>query len=260
MKKVIGLLLSLLIFVGCSSSQEVVGGDMENIKKRGYIVVAMEGTWAPWTYHDENDKLVGYDVEVGKYIADYLGVDVKYVEGEWDGLLAGVDGGRYDMMINGCGITEDRIKAYDFSEPYAYDTIAVIVQKDNTDITKMEDLKDKKTANTTSSTYAAIAREYGAHVEGVDDLNETFMLLGTGRIDATLNAETTFGDYIKANPDANFKIACYYDDAQPLGVAMKKGASKLVGKVNEALAAARADGTLTELSMKYFGLDITTKK
>lgn len=260
MKKIISLLLSLLILVGCSNNQEVVGGDMENINKRGYIVIAMEGTWAPWTYHNESDQLVGFDVEVGKYIADYLGVDVKYVEGEWDGLLAGVDGGRYDMMINGCGITEDRIKAYDFSDPYAYDTIAVIVPKENTDITKMEDLNGKKTANTTSSTYAAIAREYGATVDGVDDLNETFMLLGTGRIDATLNAETTFSDYMKVNPDANFKIACYYEDSQPLGIAMKKGASELVSKVNEAVASARADGTLTNLSMKYFGLDITTKK
>lgn len=257
MKKLLVMLLSLLVLAGCSSSKEVVGGDLNNIKDRGYLVIAMEGTWAPWTYHNDADELVGYDVEVGKYVADYLGVEAKYVEGEWDGLLAGVSGGRYDMMINGCDVTDERKMAYDFSSAYAYDRIAVIVTSDNEDIKTMEDLKGKTTANTSSSTYASIAREYGAEVNGVDDLNETFMLLGTGRIDATLNAEMTFNDYMKANPDANFKIACYYDQSPEVAIAMKKGSSELVSKVNEAIAAARADGTLSRLSNKYFGVDIT---
>ena len=257
MKKLLVMLLSLLVLAGCSSRKEVVGGDLNNIKDRGYLVIAMEGTWAPWTYHNDADELVGYDVEVGKYVADYLGVEAKYVEGEWDGLLAGVSGGRYDMMINGCDVTDERKMAYDFSSAYAYDRIAVIVTSDNEDIRTMEDLKGKTTANTSSSTYASIAREYGAEVNGVDDLNETFMLLGTGRIDATLNAEMTFNDYMKANPDANFKIACYYDQSPEVAIAMKKGSSELVSKVNEAIAAARADGTLSRLSNKYFGVDIT---
>ena len=259
MKKIITLLLALLL-VGCSSSsKEVVGGDLNNIKDRGYILVAMEGTWAPWTYHDDKDALVGFDVEVGKYVADYLGVDVKYAEGEWDGLLAGVEAGRYDMMINGCDVTEERAASYDFSDAYAYDRIAVITNKENNDINSLQDLKGKTTANTSSSTYASIAREYGAEVNGVDDLNETFMLLSTGRIDATLNAEMTFDDYMKANPDANFKIACYYDKSPEVAIAMKKGSSELVAKVNEAIAAARSDGTLSNLSNKYFGKDITNQ-
>lgn len=259
MKKIITLLLALLL-VGCSSaSKEVVGGDLNNIKDRGYILVAMEGTWAPWTYHDESDKLVGFDVEVGKYVADYLGLDVQYVEGEWDGLLAGVEAGRYDMMINGCDVTEERAQSYDFSDAYAYDRIAVITSKDNNDINSLDDLNGKTTANTISSTYAAIAREYGATVNGVDDLNETFMLLSTGRIDATLNAEMSYDDYMKENPDANFKIACYYDNSPAVAIAMKKGSSELVAKVNEAIATARNDGTLSELSIKYFGKDITNQ-
>lgn len=257
MKKLIVILLTLLVLVGCSAEKQVVGGDLNNINDRGYIVVAMEGTWAPWTYHNDADELVGFDVEVGKYVADYLGVDVKYVEGEWDGLLAGVTAGRYDMMINGCDVTDERKQAYDFSSAYAYDRIAVIVPSDNTDINTMEDLKGKTTANTSSSTYASIAREFGAEVNGVDDLNETFMLLSTGRIDATLNAEMTFNDYMKANPDAGFKIACYYDQSPEVAIAMKKGSSDLVNSVNEAIAAARADGTLSKLSNKYFGVDIS---
>lgn len=256
MKKIIVLLFSLLFLVSCSN-EKVVGGNIEDIQKRGYIVVAMEGTWAPWTYHNEKDELVGYDVEVGKLVADYLGVDVKYVEGEWDGLLAGVEAGRYDMLINGCGITEEREKSYDFSAPYAYDIIAVITKGDNNEIKTMEDLNGKKTANTITSTYATIANKYGATVSGVDDLNQTFLLLDRGDIDATLNAVVAYNDYMKANQDANFKIACLYDESQPIAIAMKKGSSDLKKLVDNAITKAHDDGKLSELSNKYFDIDIS---
>lgn len=252
MKKLLAALLSLLLVAGCST--KIQGGDLNDINKRGYIIVAMEGTWAPWTYHDEADNLVGYDVEVGKYIADYLGVDVQYAEGEWDGLLAGVEAGRYDMMINGCDVTDKRKEVYDFSDAYVENNVIVVITtKDNEDIKKMEDLKGKVTANTASSTYASIAEEYGATVKPVDSLNDTFMALERGTIDATVNSESAFNDYIKAKPDANIKIACYYEDAPEIAIAMKKGSSELVSKVNEAIAAAKADGTIAKLSDKYFG-------
>ncbi len=258
MKRIIALLLSLLLLAGCSDNG-MSGGDLNKIKKSGKLVVAMEGTWAPWTYHDEKDQLVGFDVEVAKYIADYIGVEVVYEEGEWDGLLQGIEAGRYDIMVNGCGITEERKQSYDFSDPYAYDRVAVIVNGDNNSITKMEDLEGKKTANTISSTYAQIAEQYGATVSGVDDLNQTFLLLSRGDIDATLNAEVVYGDYMKANPDAGFKIACIYPVLDELGIPMKKGSSDLQKAVNEAIAQARADGTLSALAIKYFGTDITNK-
>lgn len=254
MKKLLSILFIFLMLAACSN---VKGVDLKEVEERGYITVAMEGTWAPWTYHDENDNLVGFDVEVGKIIADYLGVDVKYVEGEFNGLLAGVADGRYDMVINGIDVDEDRKKTYDFSAPYAYDRIAVITTKDDNSITKMEDLNGKKTANTVTSTYAKVATQYGASVDGVDDLNETFMLLDSGRIDATLNAEMTFLDYMDKNPNANFKIACYYDQSPEIAVAIRKNSDEFVSKVNEAINAARADGTLSKISIKYFGVDIT---
>ncbi len=245
------------------SSQEDASagaGDLlSQIQERGEIVIAMEGTWAPWTYHDENDELVGFDVEVGRQIAQALGVEATFVEGEWDGLLAGLDAGRYDIMINGVDITEERAEAYDFSDPYAYNRTAVIVSGDNTDITSMEDLEGKHTANTISSTYAEVAEQYGAEVTGVDDLNQTFELLLSGRIDATLNAEVTYYDYMEAHPDANIKIACLDPEATEVAIPFRKGeeTASLREAVNQALADMRESGVLTELSEKYFGTDIT---
>lgn len=284
MKKLIAILMaaaavSLMGLTGCSSpngasssenaspsseesAAESAGDLLSQIQERGEIVIAMEGTWAPWTYHDENDELVGFDVEVGQQIAEALGVEATFVEGEWDGLLAGLDAGRYDIMINGVDITEERAQAYDFSEPYAYNRTAVIVSGDNTDITSMEDLEGKHTANTISSTYAEVAEGYGAEVTGVDDLNQTFELLLSGRIDATLNAEVTYYDYMEAHPDANLKIACLDPQATQVAIPFRKGeeTASLREAVNQALAEMRESGALTELSEKYFGTDITNNE
>lgn len=219
----------------------------------------MEGTWAPWTYHDENDELVGFDVEVGKAIAEKLGVEPNFVEGEWDGLLAGLESGRYDIMVNGVEITEERQEKYDFSEPYAYIRTALIVAADNEEIASFEDLAGKTTANTITSTYAALAESYGATNTGVDDLNQTIELLLAGRIDATLNAEVTFYDYMDQHPDSPLKIADLTEEASYVAIPMPKGenADSLREAINTAIVELREDGTLSEISIKYFGSDIT---
>ena len=234
---------------------------LAQIKERGSIIVAMEGTWAPWTYHDEDDNLVGYDVEVAQNIAEKLGVDVEFIEGAWDGLLAGLDAGRYDIMVNGVGVTDERAEKYNFSTPYAYNKTAVIVRGDYDEISSMEDLKGKKTANTISSTYAAQAEAYGATVTGVDDLNQTIELLLSKRIDATLNAEVVFNDYKKEHPEADVKIATYSDQVEEIAIPIRKGDDTvtLLEAVNDALDEMAKDGTLTELSEKYFGMDISKK-
>ena len=119
------LAVSMMTLTSCgaqdsgSASSEASGDQLERIQQAGEIVIATEGTWSPWTFHDENDELVGYDVEVGKLIAEKLGVEPVFVEGEWDGLFAGLDAERYDVVINGVEVTQERAEAYDFSDPYA---------------------------------------------------------------------------------------------------------------------------------------------
>ena len=235
-------------------------GLLAKIQEKGEIVVAMEGTWSPWTYHDESDQLVGYDVEVAKLIAEKLGVKATFVEGEWDGLFAGLDAGRYDIVINGVEVTQERAEKYDFTDPYAYIRTAVIVDGSNMEIQSFEDLKGKKTANTISSTYAELAESYGAEVTGVDDLNQTCELLLSGRIDATLNGELTLYDYINAHPDRNLKIAVLTEDASLVCIPMRKGeeTASLREAVNQAIAQLKESGQLSALSDKYFGNDISS--
>lgn len=266
MKKLISVLLvvalMLVAFAGCAEKNDPAqtGDLLAQIQSRGYIIVAMEGTWSPWTYHNEDDELVGYDVEIAKNIAKKLGVEVNFVEGAWDGLLAGLDDGRYDIMVNGVGITPERSESYAFSTPYAYNRTAVIVRGDYDDIHSMKDLNGKKTANTISSTYATQAEAYGATVTGVDDLNQTIELLLQGRIDATLNAEVVFYDYLNVHTDANIKIAAYSDDVEQIAIPVRKGedCASLLEAIDQALAELAEDGTLTALSEKYFGMDISS--
>ena len=266
MKKIIKI-VSVMLFVclalvSCSRDESKNEGDLlSRIQERGYMIVATEGTWAPWTFHDENDELVGYDIEVAKGIADYLGVDVQFVEGEWDGLFAGLNSRRYDIVANGVEVTSEREETYDFSVPYGYIRTAIIVQDGNDEITSFEDLDGKTTANTLASTYAALAESYGATATGVDDLAQTIELLRAGRVDATLNAEVTYYDYMKAHPDAPIKIAALTEDASQVSIPVRKGEdnASFLAAVNEAIENMRQEGKLSEISEKYFGFDISSE-
>lgn len=250
------LALGILLALTACGGKDNGGKLLDEIKERGELIVAMEGTWSPWTYHNESGELVGYDVEVAKAIAEKLGVSVTFVEGDFDGLLAGVDAGRYDMVVNGVTIDEERSEKYDFSVPYAYNRTAVIVAG-GSDIQRMEDLNGKQTANTITSVYAKVAESYGATVTGVDDLNQTFELLLTGRIDATLNDEVAYYDYVKEHPDADLHIACFDYEMTQAAIPMPKGETALVKAVNKALNEMAEDGSLSVLSIKYMGTDIS---
>ncbi len=259
--------LCLGLLAGCgsssSSSDDEAGAadQLAQIQEAGEIIVAMEGDWAPWSFHDEDDNLVGFDADVARAIAGELGVEATFIEGDWDSLLAGLDSGRYDIVVNGVEYTQERAEKYDFTEPYGYIRTALIVRSDNDDITCFEDLDGKTTANSIASTYMDLAESYGAEVTGVDTLDETLQLVLSGRTDATLNAEVSYYDYMDVHPEAELKIVALTDEASDVVIPTRKGddSASLREAINEALDTLRDNGTLSEISVKYFGTDITEK-
>ena len=247
---------------GAASSAASTGAadQLAAIQANGKLVVALEGAWQPWSYHDESDTLVGYDVEVSRAIAEKLGVEPEYVESDWDSLFAGLDAGRYDMVCNGVEVTEERAKTYAFTTPYGYIHTALAVRKDNEDIHSFEDLKGKTTANSLASTYMELAESYGATVQGIDTLEETIQLLTAGRIDATLNADVSFYDYMNVHPDADFKLVAQTAEASHVAIpVLKSEDTAYLDALNTAIEELRADGTLKTLSEKYFGQDISSE-
>lgn len=257
MKKWICLLLTVIFALGLNAA--LAEDLLDTIRQKGEVVVATEGAWAPWTYHDESDALVGFDVEVANRLAEKLGVSARFVESEWDGIFAGIDAKRYDIALNGIEVTAERAQKYDFTVPYGYIRTALIVRGDNTDITCFEDLNGKKTANSIASTYMTLAESYGAEAVGVDTLDQTIEMVLSGRADATLNAEVSVYDYLRVHPDANIKLVALTEAASQVAVPVRKGEenASLLEALNAAIEALRADGTLADISVKYFGSDIS---
>lgn len=257
MKRILCLLLSALLLAACAAAL-AEGGQLDAIREKGEIIIATEGEWRPWTYHDESDALVGFDVEIAKLIAGKLGVSATFAETPWDGIFAGMDSGRYDIAANGVEITDERAEKYDFTVPYAYLRTALIVRGDNEDIHTFEDLAGKNTCNSIASTYMLLAESYGANAVGVDTLDETLQMVLSGRADATLNAELSFYDYLTEHPDANLKVVALTEEASRVAIPVRKGEGALLAALNEAIEALRAEGELSRVSEAYFGTDVTS--
>ena len=233
------------------------GANLDAIKAAGVIKIGTEGTYAPFTYHDTSNKLVGFDVEIGEAIARHLGVKAEFVEGKWDGLIAGLDAQRYDAVINQVGITEERKAKFDFSDPYISSKAALIVREDNAEIAGFGDLSGKRAAQSLTSNYGKMAEEAGAQLIGTEGFDQSIALVVQGRADATINDSLSFLDFKKKQPNAPVKIAATQGEAAQSGVIVRKGDPELVAAINEALKAIRADGTYKRISETYFGEDVS---
>lgn len=234
---------------------------LADIQEAGKIVVGTEGTYKPFTFH-ENDgagDLVGYDVEIIEAVAEKLDVDVEFQETQWDAIFTGLEAGRFDLIANQVSINEERLAKYDFSEPYTVSPGVVIVAAGTSDIASLADLDGKTTAQSLSSNWYALAEDNGAKIEAVEGWAQAIALLEQGRIDATLNDKLTYLDYVASKPAAadKIKVAAETDDVSENAFVVEKGSTSLIDAINEALAELREEGTLAEISEKYFGEDVS---
>lgn len=233
------------------------GENLDQIKAAGVIKIGTEGTYAPFTFHNADNKLVGFDVEIGEAVAAKLGVKAEFIEGKWDGLIAGLDANRYDAVINQVGITEARKEKYDFSDPYIVSKAVLVVKNDNDEIRSFEDLKGKTSAQSLSSNFGKIAEAAGAELVGTDGFDQSIQLVLTGRADATINDSLSFLDFKKQKPDAPVKIAAEKTEADASGIIVRKGDPELVAAINQALADIKVDGTYQKIADTYFGQDVS---
>jgi cystine transport system substrate-binding protein len=242
---------------GNGNNGKAAGNLLEQVKAEGKLKIGTEGTYAPFTFHDESGKLTGFDVEIAEEVAKRLGVKPEFVETKWDGMFAGLDAKRFDAVFNEVGIRDDRKKKYDFSDPYIVSKATLLVNKSNNDIKSFADLKGKKAGQSLTSNFTDIAKANGAQIVQTDGFNQAIDLLAANRIDATVNDGLSYLDLKKHKPNVPIKKVDEEKKGSKSGVLFRKGNPELVQAVNKALDDMKKDGTYLKISQKWFGADVS---
>ena len=232
-------------------TEEAAGGSA------GVLRVGTEGTYSPFSFHDpESNELTGYDVDVIRAIGEQMGMEVEFSEVPWDAIFAGLESGRYDVVANQVSITDERLETYDFTAPYTVSTGAIVTRADDDSVDGLEDLAGKRSAQSSTSNWAAVATEAGAQVEAVEGFTQAVTLLKQGRVDVTINDDLAVLNYLETTGDTSVRIAAPTEDQTEQAFALVKG-SELTEEIDAALAELRADGTLAEISAEWFGTDVS---
>jgi L-cystine transport system substrate-binding protein len=250
-------LTTALLLTSCGGGSDDAGGG--SASGTGDVLrVGTEGTYAPFSFHDpSSNELTGYDVEVAEAVGAELGMEVEFSETQFDAIFAGLEADRYDVIANQVTVNPEREEKYLFSAPYTVSTGVVITRADDNSITSIADVKGKRSAQSTTSSFAEVATEAGAQIEAVEGFTQAITLLKQERVDVTINDSLAFLEYQKSTGDEDVKIAAEIDQPSRQALVFRKDSADLQARVDEALTALRADGTLARISEKYFGEDVS---
>lgn len=265
--------LAVSLAMGLAALPGHAGEVLNRVMEAKLLKVATDANWAPQSFMNENNEMDGFDVDVAKEIGKRLGVPVEFVTPGWDIITAGNWQGRWDMHVGSMTPTAERAKIFAFPAVYYYTPAAVAVHSDSK-AAQLSDLDGKTVGATTSSTFEAYANQdltldaagapaftyqfkpgevksYANSSTAFDDLR-----LGDGvRLDAVVSSLPSILDAAKAGyPIRQLGEPVFYE---PLAVAIEHGDQELNDKIAEAVAAMKADGTLSTLSLKWYGQDYT---
>jgi len=276
--------LALTLAFGVSACGGGDGGDdlLAAIEDKGVLTVSTDPAYPPQSeLNEQTGQYEGFDIDVATEIANRLGVDIAWEAPAWETIIGGGWAGRWDVSVGSMTITPERAEVLHFTPPYYYTPAAIAVHRDNTSITDASGLAGKKVGVCGGCTYdlylqgklqiaqdpsgEAVAieseiadpqiRTYDTDSTAIQDLS-----LGDGRrLDAAISALPTLQEAIKAG--SPIKVAgdpLYYE---PLAVAIDRGTqldpTSLLDRISEIIEEMHEDGTLSELSEKWYGVDIT---
>ena len=232
---------------------------LDAVRTRGTLRIALEGTYPPFNFKDaKTGQLAGYDVDVAKLVCAKLGVRPEFVTTEWSAILAGLGAGKYDVIVSQVGITPRRRQAFDFSQPYTYSAPQLIVRRNEASTYKsLADLKGRTIGVGQGSVFEQQVRAVpGIEVKSYPAAPENLQDLAFGRIDAALN-DSLMVAYLLKNSQLPIRAGARVGDVERMAIAFRKGNPKFHAAVDRALDAARADGSLKQVSLKWFGTDAT---
>ncbi|MGX7204436.1 transporter substrate-binding domain-containing protein [Enterococcus pingfangensis] len=252
-----------LILAACGTKQTEGDNSWKKVEEKQELTVATSGTLFPSSYYNDENKLVGYDVDVAKAVAKQLDLKIKFKEYNVDGQVTAVNRGEADFAANDFGMSKERSKKFALSSPIKHSFDSMIVRKsDNSGIHSLEDLKGKKAAGEPNTSYMKIAEKYGAKAVTYDNAtNDQYLTdVANGRTDVILNDYYLQKMSVAALPDIPVKILeDVYFNANFTGFLFDKDNQTLKAKINEALATLKKDGTLEKISKQYFGTDVSVK-
>lgn len=272
MKRTIAVLLAVISAVSltaCGSKKETNNAEsgaadnsLQTVMDRGTLRAGAEGNWNPFVYNDlATGDLVGYEVEIVEEIAKRMGVEVEWsVANQWDGVIAGLQADRYDVVFCGCTLANlESAPDCVGTIPYREDPIVVVVAEDNDEIRTWEDLNGRLSANALTGDYGAIAKQYGAELTNAS-LEQAMELIVQNRVDCSVNSQIAINTYMKEKPDTPIKVAAKYEyptpeEAYSYGMLLKSKVT-LTDKINEILQGMLDDGFCYDLAVKYFGQDV----
>lgn len=265
-RKTLGILvvLSAILLVGCAQTKGTVGSPEKNYQAGlvtpKTLTIGLEGIFPPYSYQ-KNGKLTGFEVELGKDLAQKLNLKPVFVPTKWDSLIAGLGSGKFDVVLNNVSVTNQRKKVYAFGDPYIYSRYVLITNKNDSSLTNLSSIKGQKIAAGTGTNNQALAEKWGATVVPENDFVTAIDLIKQNRVVGTINSREAFLAYGKQNSTTTLKYTDLSKQAapEPSAPLLNKKSTALVKKINVALAQLRNDGTLKKLSEKYFGTDITNK-
>ncbi|WP_179404234.1 cystine ABC transporter substrate-binding protein [Burkholderia guangdongensis] len=231
---------------------------LDEVKQRGTLRVGLEGTFPPFNSKAPDGQLVGFDVDVAKAIAAKLGVKPEFVTTEWSGIIAGLQAGKFDVIVNQVGITDKRKEVLDFSTPYTYSNAQLIQRKDDTRAFKsLDDLKGKKLGVGLGTNYMDMAKSVpGVDVKTYPGAPEYLRDLAAGRLDAALNDRLMLA-YLLKNSQLPLRTGANVGPGNASGIPFKKGNPKFEKAIDDAIAQLDANGTFAKISDKWFGIDVT---
>jgi len=252
-RRVISLLICVLFLFGLAAGCSSLSNEGKQEKKK--LTYAMSGLYRPFNYK-ENGKLTGFDVEIGQEIAGRMGVEANPVTNPWETITQGLKAKKYDAIIGSMAITDDRLKQVDFSRPYYRSGAQIYVAEKNDTIRSADDLKDKTIGVVKASTFRNVALEYTSKdkITGYDSDVIALQDLPTGRVDAVITDKMVGVVAIKEG----LKIKEVGDPLwiDEMAIAVRKGDSELLEKINQALEDMIEDGTYEEISDKWFDSNI----
>lgn len=265
--KIVAMVGFLGLFAGvllsaCSKPTEE-DTSLSKVEEAKTLVVATSGTLYPSSYYNDENELVGYDVDVAKEVAKRLGVEITFKEYNVDGQVSSLTRGEADFAANDFGLTDEREEKFSLSTPIKYSFDSMIVRKsDDSGIASLEDLDGKKAAGEPNTSYMRLAESYGAELVTYDNAtNDQYLTdVANGRTDVILNDYYLQKMAVAALPDIPVKILeDVYFNPNETGFLFVKDHQALQEKVDAVLAEMKEDGRLKELAETYFQTDISVK-